>query len=93
MEAQSQGLCCLSKRLSGIEELIDRSRTGFLVDPGSSDALRDALPDPIGDPERRRYYGANGKDRVRDEFDAAVAVRTLYDRFVGCNMPAAKGRL
>ncbi len=93
MEAQSQGLCCLSTRLSGIEELIDHSRTGFLVEPGRSDALRDALSDLIGDPERRRYYGANGRERVRAEFDAAVAVRALHDRFTRGNTPAAKERL
>ena len=90
MEAQSQGLCCLSTSLSGIGELIGHLRTGHLVEPGDVDALREALSDLIRNPEQRRHYGAAGKERVHADFDAAVTVRTLHDRFVGCDGSPAK---
>ena len=90
MEAQSQGLCCLSTRLSGIGELIGHLRTGHLVEPGDIDAMREALSDLIRNPERRRHYGAAGKERVHADFNAAVTVRTLYDRLVGCDGSLAK---
>lgn len=93
LEAQSQGLCCLSTDLSGIGELIDHLKTGYLAEPGKASALRDALPDLIRDPERRRRYGAAGEERVRSEFDAELTVRALHDRLIGRSaQPAKEGR-
>ena len=92
MEAQSQGLCCVSTGLSGIGELIEHSKTGHLVEPGNADALQGAMNTLIRDPERRRHYGAAGKDRVYAGFDAAVTIRPLHDRFAGCSGPPAEGR-
>ena len=89
LEAQSQGLCCLSTGMPGIGELIDHFDTGFLVEPGNAGALAEALSGLIRDPERRRNFGARGQERVRAKFDAAVTVRALHDRFVGCSAPTA----
>ena len=83
LEAQSQSLCCLSTSISGIGELIDHSKTGWLVEPGNAAALEDALAQLIRDPDRRRHYGTGGKERVEAEFDAGVTIRALHDRFVG----------
>ena len=83
MEAQSQGLCCLSTRTSGIPELIDHLKTGILVAPGDVGALAGALLDLIVDRDRRRDYGASGRERVCASFDAAVTVRALHDRLTG----------
>ena len=90
LEAQSQGLCCLSTSIAGIGELIDHLKTGCLVEPGNAAALEDALLNLIRDPERRREYGASGKERVQAQFDAAVTVRALHDRFIGCSALPAK---
>jgi len=84
MEAQSQGLCCLSTSTAGIPELIEHSKTGFLVEPDDADTLKRALSNLIADPERRRKFGAGGSERIRAGFDAAVTVRALYDRFAAC---------
>src|SRR5262249_6787046 len=43
LEAQAQGLACLSTRVSAIPELIDDGETGILVRPGDADALAQAL--------------------------------------------------
>lgn len=83
LEAQSQGLCCLSTGISGIGELIDHSKTGFLVEPANSGSLREALAALIGDPKRRSGYGMCGQKRVRSHFDASDTVRALFDRFAG----------
>ncbi len=93
MEAQSQGLCCLSTRTSGIPELIDHLKTGVLVEPGEVDPLKGALTHLIADPERRRNFGAGGKARVCAGFDASVTVRALHDRFAGCSLHPAAGAL
>jgi len=68
MEAQSQGLACLSTRVSAVPELIEDGVTGLLVEPGDVPALAAALARLIGDPALRRRLGAAGADRVARDF-------------------------
>jgi len=69
MEAQSQGLACLSTRVAAIPELIDDGTSGLLVPPGDAAALAAALARLIADPAERRRFGAAGQQRVRADFD------------------------
>ncbi len=68
MEAQSQGLACLSTRVSGVQELIIGDKTGLLVDPDDIDALTLGLVGLIGNPDLRRALADAGLARVRDKF-------------------------
>lgn len=68
MEAQSQGLACLSTRVSAIPELIIDGETGMLVEPGEINAMCEALTHLITDPVLRRRLGKAGEERVRAEF-------------------------
>ena len=77
MEAQSQGLPCLSTRLSGIPELIENGDTGLLVEPEDRDALAQALTRLIRDPDLRARLGAAGSERVRARFSMAEGIETL----------------
>jgi glycosyltransferase involved in cell wall biosynthesis len=77
MEAQSQGLPCLSTRLSGIPELIDDGETGVLVEPADVSGLTDALAALIADPARRARLGAAGMARVRADFDNRAGLDRL----------------
>ena len=72
MEAQSQGLCCVSTRVSSIPELILEGSTGLLVPPDDPGALAVALREAIGDPALRSRLGAAGEARVRSAFDHEV---------------------
>ncbi len=69
MEAQSQGLTCLSTRLSGVPELITDGETGVLIEPDDVPALTAALAGLIADPAARARLGAAGRARVRAAFD------------------------
>ena len=79
MEAQTQGLACLSTRFSAIPELIRNGDTGVLVEPGDSAALSSALDPLIRSPDDRRRLGDAGCSRVREQFSAAAGLRTLAD--------------
>jgi glycosyltransferase involved in cell wall biosynthesis len=81
LEAQSQGLACVSADLSGIPELIEDGATGVLVPPGDRAALSGALAALIRDPGRRRRLGAAGEARVRAEFGHAAGIDALAERF------------
>ncbi|SMF09380.1 Glycosyltransferase involved in cell wall bisynthesis [Tistlia consotensis] len=86
MEAQSQGLACLSTRFSAIPELIVEGRTGRLVPPGDPAALAGALAELIADPQARARLGRAGAERVRRDFDFQANVARLVERLAA---PAA----
>jgi glycosyltransferase involved in cell wall biosynthesis len=93
MEAQSQGLACLSTQVSAIPELIQDGTTGVLVPPDDPDALAAALAALIRDPARRRALGRAGAARVGADFDAAAGLDRLAGLLAhgraGARAPAA----
>lgn len=80
MEAQSQGLACLSTRISGIPELIIHGETGWLVEQRDSTALAVALQQLITQPELRAGLARAGFERVRREFSMQAGIDKLMQR-------------
>ena len=77
MEAQSQGLACISTNVSGVPELIRDGETGLLVPPGDAPALARALETLIRDPARRLALGQAGAARVRATFSHEAGIEQL----------------
>jgi glycosyltransferase involved in cell wall biosynthesis len=80
MEAQSQGLACLSTRVAAIPELILDGETGLLVPPRDPTALSAALTRLIRDPALRASLGAAAARRVRRDFDMKSGIEDLLRR-------------
>jgi glycosyltransferase involved in cell wall biosynthesis len=80
MEAQSQGLACLSTRISGIPELIIHGETGWLVEQRNSVELATALQELIVQPELRARLAQAGFERVRSEFSMQAGIDKLMKR-------------
>ena len=81
MEAQSQGVACLSTRISAVPELITDGDTGILVAPDDADALAAALKRLITTPELRRRLGQAGAARVGACFDFEDSIGRLAAKF------------
>jgi glycosyltransferase involved in cell wall biosynthesis len=81
MEAQSQGVACVSTRVSGIPELILDGQTGLLVDADDYGALARAIGDLLIDPIRRRHLGKAGYERVRGHFSQSRGAARLSELF------------
>ena len=81
VEAQSQGLVCLSTPVSGVTELIGDGVTGLLVPPDAPQALADALLRLIGDPDLRFALGKAGALRVRGSFGHTQGIAALLHMF------------
>jgi len=81
MEAQSQGLACLSTRVSAVPELIENDVTGVLVEPGQIDALKIALEHLITDPDMRERLGKAGEIRVHESFSHEQNLELLAHKF------------
>lgn len=81
VEAQSQGLACISTDVGGVAELILPGQTGLLVPPDDPAALCAALLRSIGDPLERGRFGKAGARRVAADFDARGGLRALLNLF------------
>lgn len=81
VEAQSQGLACISTTVGGVPELVIDGETGVLVPPDDAGALARALAQLIRSPAVRQRLGRAGEARVRQHFDAATTGPTLAELF------------
>ena len=81
MEAQSQGLACLSTRVSAVGELIVDGDSGLLAPSDDPAALAEALQRLITDGTLRQRLGEAGMARIRATFDAEDAIERLAARF------------
>ncbi len=81
MEAQTQGLACLSTTVSAIPELIDHEKTGLLVAPGNVAATTAALQRLITSPELRAKLGRAGQQRMHANFSHEAGIDDLAARF------------
>ncbi|HEB79488.1 MAG TPA: colanic acid biosynthesis glycosyltransferase WcaL [Rhodospirillales bacterium] len=81
MEAQSQGLPCLSTHAGGASELILNGETGLLAPPGDVVALTSALKRLITGSALRARLGAAGLKRVHKEFSFEGGIDQLAAKF------------
>ncbi len=81
VEAQSQGLACISSPISGIVELVEDGENGLLTPPGEPQTLREALQSLIADPARRDRMGAAGAAKVVRDFDHLSEIGQLIALF------------
>lgn len=77
MEAQSQGLACLSTDFSEIPQLIIDGETGVLVPPANVGSLASELERLMRGPKERERLGRAGYDRVRSHFEAESGIRKI----------------
>ncbi len=89
MEAQSQGLACVSTALSAIPELIVDGETGVLVPPDDEESLAAALAELMADPDLRARLGAGGHRRVREHFSHDRDLDRLAQKF-GLRAPVVR---
>lgn len=81
LEAQTQGLVCVSTQVSGVPELIADGESGLLVPPDDADALLTALTRLIQTPALRRQLGDAGLRKVQTDFSHDRGLQQLADRF------------
>jgi glycosyltransferase involved in cell wall biosynthesis len=88
MEAMSMELPAVACRVMGIPELIEHGSSGWLVSPGSTEDLVEALRVLCADAERRAALGRAGRAKVAAEYElhaSARAMRSVFSHYVaGC---------
>lgn len=78
MEAMAYGLPVVASRVGGIPEIVDDQVTGILFDAGNVAQLSRALAQLIEDPEKRRVFGENGKNKAYRSFSPDAFIESHY---------------
>ncbi len=81
MEAMISGLPVIASALSGLPELVKPGETGWLVPPGNSTLLADALSEVHERPTEARRHAALGRQWVQQEFNLATNAHKLAALF------------
>jgi glycosyltransferase involved in cell wall biosynthesis len=83
--AMSYGLPVVATRVGGLPEIVVENETGWLIPPGSPQALADAIFLASRDRAKLSEFGRRGRQRA-EGFSAAIMVsrtEALYHRLVG----------
>ena len=86
IEAMASGTPVVASSLGGLREVVEHGVTGFLVEPGNLDELRERLAQILGDRRLAERLGENARERVLERFTwEACAERCLaaYSELVG----------
>jgi len=86
MEAMACGLPVVATAISGIPELIESGRTGYLVPPRDEVALADSLQVLGADARLREEIGSAGRQKVLEEFTGHENTKRLRDLFLSAAM-------
>ncbi|MGI0130971.1 MAG: glycosyltransferase family 4 protein [Thermoplasmata archaeon] len=78
LEAMASAAPIVASRVGGIPEAIKSGEEGMLVEPGSPEALGQALVTLLQDPSARRRLGARARDRAIREFTWPQVARATY---------------
>jgi len=87
--AMAYGLPVVATRVGGLPELVVENETGWLIPPGSPQALADAILQASRDREKLSEFGRNGRKRA-EGFSAAIMVtrtETLYQHLLCGRLP------
>ena len=68
LEAMASGLPVVSSDCDGILDIVVAGKTGELVPPKNADELTQRVQKLIEEPDLRKKYGKNGRDRVKETF-------------------------
>jgi glycosyltransferase involved in cell wall biosynthesis len=74
LEAMAMQLPVVSTGVGAIPEIVVHDVTGFIVPAGDAEALANAIAGLLSDPDLRRTMGKRGRERIENDFDAAINV-------------------
>ncbi|MGI9492635.1 MAG: glycosyltransferase, partial [Geminicoccaceae bacterium] len=81
MEAMALGTPAISSRVSGIPELIEHRKTGWMCEPGDVFGLALGLETLLADQDLRDRLAAAARRRIEDDFDCRKEAGKLLQLF------------
>jgi len=74
IEGMAAGLPVVATKVGGVSDLVENGKTGLLVPPKDSRALREAMETLLGDADRRREMGRLGRGAVYPKYSDAALI-------------------
>jgi glycosyltransferase involved in cell wall biosynthesis len=93
LEAMEAAVPVVASRVSGIPEVVEDGRTGWLVPPEEPASLAAALAAALDDPAEARRRGAAGRERLEQCFRPVHAARRWRQAVLGdvTDLPSSAG--
>jgi phosphatidylinositol alpha-1,6-mannosyltransferase len=88
VEASACGRAVVGGRSGGVPDAVREGETGILVDPDDPAAVAAGVSELLGDPERRRQYGAAGRRAVETYYNWDRVVDELIRIDAAYRLPA-----
>jgi L-malate glycosyltransferase len=79
LEAMSSGIAPIVTNVGGNPSLVDDNINGILISPQHVDELAENLIDLLQNDKRRKKYGENASQKVREKFSLAEMVK-VYEK-------------
>ena len=82
-EAKRMGIPVVASNISGIPEIIEEGKNGFLLTPGKFTDIMDRLKAIYSNPELRRSVGANARKKIESAYlpkDYVRELENLYEK-------------
>jgi glycosyltransferase involved in cell wall biosynthesis len=92
-EAMSCGTPVIATTGGAFPEIVDHDETGWMVPPGDSRALADAIKLLMRDPHLRDRLGGAGRQAILERFNwrkAAEETVAVYEEMLGRKQPSAQ---
>ena len=83
LEAMATGIPVVATNVGGIKETVSDGKTGFLVEPGNSNALAEKIKELLEDKKMRKDFGEAGFKRVKENFSIGKTVNRIENLWKG----------
>jgi glycosyltransferase involved in cell wall biosynthesis len=81
LEAMASGTPVVCSALGGLPEIVEHGVTGFLVEPGNVDELRERLAEVLRDQRLGRRLGKRARELVLERFTWQACARRCLDAY------------
>ena len=82
IEASFLGKAVVGTRVDGVPEIVKNNETGILVPPKDANSLSEAILYLMKNPNKAKVMGENGKNLVKEKFNAVRMVNETEDLFL-----------
>lgn len=82
LEAMSMKTPVVSSKMAGVPEIVNDGETGYMVEPGKSDQLAEAISKLWSDQDAYRKMSHQGRELMESQFDKEVQFKVFLDYFL-----------
>lgn len=87
LEAMTMNVPVLSTHIAGMPDLIEHGVNGWLVEPGSTGAIREGIDSLINDPSKREQLAVAGRQTIEARFSFQLRMQRITELYNQLGVP------